>query len=89
MGSLTKRQDNTVPVMLELLPGLLIQTFGIGHIAQGRVGMGLFIMLSYWIVQGINLLLMGLLIGFVTYPLTFLFYAIAAPLNAADWKGER
>lgn len=88
MGSLVKRKDNTLAVMLELFPGVLLQTFGVGHIAQGRVGMGLFIMISYWALQAVNTMLMGVLIGFVTAPLTFLFYAIAAPLNAADYKGD-
>jgi len=78
-------QDNTVPVMLELGFGFFMQTFGVGHIAQGRVGLGLFIMLSYWALQFINALLCVVLIGIVTMPLTWLFYMVAAPMNAADF----
>ena len=83
-----RRKQNAVPVLLEVLPGLIFQTFGIGHIVQGRVGMGLFIMLSYWLLQAFNVLLMGILIGYVTAPLTWLFYMIAAPMNAADHEGD-
>jgi len=77
-------RDPTAAVLLEILPGFFVHTFGIGHIYQGRVGMGLFIMLSYWFLQAINGLLCLLLIGFVTAPLTWFFYLLAAPLNAAD-----
>jgi len=87
VDSLTKRRDNTLAVMLELLPGLIFQTFGLGHLSQGRIGMGLFIMLSYWAMLAINAALTVVWIGFVTGPLTLLFYAIAAPLNAADYDG--
>ena len=80
---LTKR-DPTAAVLLEALPGFFLQTFGIGHLYQGRVGMGLFIMLSYWCLQVVNALLTFLLIGFVTGPLTWLFYMVAAPINAAS-----
>jgi TM2 domain-containing membrane protein YozV len=81
-------RDSTIAVLLELLFGFVFQTFGVGHIYQGRVGMGLFIMLSYWALQAVNALLMVVLVGFVTAPLTFLFYMIAAPLNAAG-EGRR
>ena len=87
--SLIKRKENTAAVLLEAIPGFFLQTFGIGHLVQGRVGMGLFIMLSYWGLQAINMALMWVLIGWVTAPLTWLFYMFAAPLNAADWDGER
>ena len=83
-----RRKDNVAAVLLEVLPGIFLQTFGIGHIVQGRVGMGLFIMLSYWVLQGINALLTLVLVGFVTAPLTWLFYMVAAPLNAADYEGK-
>lgn len=82
-----RRKENTAAVLLEVLPGVFLQTFGIGHISQGRVGMGLFIMLSYWILQAINVALSWVLIGLVTGPLTFVFYLIAAPMNAADHEG--
>ena len=81
------QSNQTVPVLAEALPGFFFQTFGIGHLVQGRIGMGLFIMLSYWGLQAINAFLMIFLVGFVTAPLTWLFYMIAAPMNAADYEG--
>jgi uroporphyrinogen-III decarboxylase len=42
-------------------------------------------MLSYWVLQAINAALTLVLIGFVTGPLTWLFYMIAAPLNARGY----
>ncbi|MEZ4236156.1 MAG: hypothetical protein R3F59_08335 [Myxococcota bacterium] len=87
MGYALERRDNTAAVMLEVLPGLIFQVFGLGHIYQGRVGMGLFIMISYWALQALNLFLTIFLIGLVTGPLTWLFYLIAAPLNANDYRG--
>lgn len=87
MGQLVKRKPQYIPMALELIPGWF-QVFGIGHLVQGRVGMGLFIMFSYWGVQFINVLLMPFLIGFFTYPLTWLFYMIAATHNASDYDPE-
>ena len=85
MGSTALAQrDNTSAVLLEVFPGLFLQLFGLGHIYQGRVGLGLFIMISYWVLQAINAFLTLFLIGLVTMPLTWLFYLIAAPMNAAD-----
>lgn len=89
MGYGLERRDNTAAVLLEVLPGFFFQIFGIGHIAQGRVGMGLFIMLSYWGLQSINLFLCMFLIGFVTAPLTFVFYLVASAMNAADYGKSR
>jgi TM2 domain-containing membrane protein YozV len=83
------RPDPTVAALLEAVPGFFFQTFGIGHLYQGRLGMGLFIMLSYWTLQVINALLCLILVGFVTAPLTFVLYMIAAPLNALDDQGGR
>ena len=90
MGSYAlERTDNTAAVLLEVLGGLFFQVFGIGHILQGRVGLGLFIMISYWAVQAVNLFLMMFLIGFITMPLTWLFYLVAASMNANDWRSGR
>jgi hypothetical protein len=88
MGQLARREIQWVPVLLELIPGWF-QLFGIGHLYQGRIGLGLFIMFSYWGLQVINgflTLLFGL--GFVTGFLTWLFYMVAAPMNANDADGR-
>lgn len=86
---LARRNKNTTAVvLLEVIPGLF-GFFGIGHMAQGRIGMGLFIMLSYIVLQAINAALTFVLIGYITAPLTMLFYLIAAPTNAADYERNR
>jgi TM2 domain-containing membrane protein YozV len=79
-----RHQDNTVPVLLELGGGFFFQTFGVGHIAQGRVATGVTIMFSYWALQFVNALLCMVLIGLVTAPLTWLAYMIAAPMNVVN-----
>lgn len=76
--------DNGIAALLEILPGIFLQTFGIGHIYAGNVGRGLILMFGYWILQGINFLLTFLLIGWVTGVLTFLFFAIFSTIAASN-----
>lgn len=88
MGQLVKRESQLVPVLLEFIPGWF-HVFGIGHLVQGRVGMGLFIMFSYWglqVVNGFLTLFFGL--GFLTGFLTWLFYMVASAQNANDWDPD-
>ncbi len=56
-------------VVLEILPGLLIQTFGIGHMYAGHVGIGLAFMFGYWAILAVNILLCFFCIGWVTLTL--------------------
>lgn len=81
---MSSRNNTMVAVGLEVVPGIFFQTFGVGHLYRGRVGTGLAIMLSYWFLQAINAALCAVLIGFVTAPLTWLAYMIAAPTNLLD-----
>ncbi len=74
---------SVVAVLLEVLPGLFLQTFGIGHIYAGNVGVGLLFMFGYWFVQFINILLCFVLIGFLTGPLCFILAIIVSPLLAS------
>ena len=69
-------------VALEVVPGTLFQTFGIGHMYAGSIGKGLAIMISYWVLQAINVALCTILIGFITGPLTWLIYMVACPMTA-------
>ena len=71
-------------VLLELLPGFFFQTFGIGHMYAGNVGMGLLFMFGYWFVQFINILLCFVVIGFITLPLCWLAAMIISPILAAN-----
>ena len=74
-------------VLLEVLPGLFLQTFGIGHMYAGNVGVGLLFMFGYWFVQFINILLCFVLIGFITLPLCYILALVISPIlanNAAE-----
>ena len=71
-------------VLLEVLPGFFFQTFGIGHIYAGNVGVGLLFMFGYWFIQFINVLLCFLLIGFITFPLCWLAAMIISPILASN-----
>jgi TM2 domain-containing membrane protein YozV len=68
-------KDPTAAVLLEILPALCMQTFGIGNIYAGNVLVGIAIMVAYWISCLVNALLCVVLIGFVTWPLTWLAFA--------------
>ena len=76
--------DTGIAALLEILPGIFLQTFGIGHIYAGNVGRGLVIMFGYWALTAINALLCYVLIGFVTWPLTFLAFAIFSTIAASN-----
>lgn len=71
-------------VALELVPGFLFQTFGIGNIYAGNVGVGLLFLFGYWFVLFINILLCMVLIGFITLPICWIAMMIIAPLTAAN-----
>ena len=75
------RNQTMLAVALEVGPGTVFQTFGVGHLYAGRVGLGFAIMLSYWLLQAFNAFLMGFGIGFITAPLTWLAYMVFAPTN--------
>jgi len=83
------KHSNALAIGLEVAPGFFFQTFGIGHMYAGRVGTGVGIMLSYWVLQAINVALMSVWIGFITYPLTMLAYLVLAPTNVLDGNAGR
>lgn len=76
------KKSSGAPVALELLGGLLFQVFGVGNIVAGNVGIGLALMFSYWALQFFNILLMFVLVGFFTAPLTWVAFMVASPLIA-------
>ena len=76
--------DPAVAALLELLPGLIAYTFGIGHIYAGNVATGLIIMFSYWAVAFVNFLLCFVFIGFITWPLCWVAALIISSLTAAN-----
>ena len=71
-------------MLLEVLPGFFFQTFGIGNLYAGNVGVGLLFMFGYWFIQFINLLLCLLFIGFITLPLCFILAMVISPITASN-----
>ncbi|MEY2808149.1 MAG: hypothetical protein ACK57N_00935 [Planctomycetia bacterium] len=80
-------KDPGIALVLELLPGIAFQVWGLGSIYAGRVGQGLVIMLGYWLLQAVNILLMFVLIGFLTAFVTFVATATVASILA--WNAAR
>jgi TM2 domain-containing membrane protein YozV len=80
-GSIVNKNQTMLAVGLEVGPGAVFQTFGIGHLYAGKVGMGLGLMIGYWVLQAINLALTPFLIGYLTGPLTWLAFMVFAPTN--------
>ena len=73
-----------VAVLLEILPGIFFQTFGIGHIYAGNVAVGLLFMFGYWFVAFVNFLLLFVLIGIITWPLCWLATMIISSILASN-----
>ena len=81
-----------VAVLLEVLPGTLLFTFGIGNLYAGNIATGLILMFTYWALAIVNFFLIFVIIGFITWPLTFVAYLIIAlvsaqrAVNRANWQ---
>jgi TM2 domain-containing membrane protein YozV len=71
-------------VLLELLPGFFLQTFGIGQIYAGNVGLGLLFMFGYWFVFFVNFVLCFVLIGLITGPLCWIAAAVISSILASN-----
>ena len=82
-------RSSSTAVLLEFLPGFFIHTFGIGHIYNGRVALGLLAMFGYWFALAVNILLCFILIGIVTLPLTWILMLIFSTLSAANSANRR
>jgi TM2 domain-containing membrane protein YozV len=83
------RQESMVAVGLEVGPGTLLQTFGIGHLYAGKVGTGIAIMFAYWCLQAINAMLLPLGIGWITGALTWLAFVVLSPTNVLSSAPRR
>jgi TM2 domain-containing membrane protein YozV len=77
-------KDQGIALILELVPGMFLQTFGIGNLYAGNLGWGLVLMFGYWIAAWINFLLLFVLVGLVTWPITWLAFAAVASYLAAN-----
>jgi hypothetical protein len=88
MTQLTRSQSMTA-VGLEVVPGLF-GFWGIGHLYAGRVGTGLALMVSYWVLQAINAALVSFFgLGILTGGLTFLGYLVFCPTNVLSSRSSR
>lgn len=76
-------------VVLEILPGLFGQTFGIGNIYAGNVAGGVLMMLGYWVSCVINFFLCFAIIGLVTWPLTWAAFMVFCPICANNTANAR
>lgn len=81
-------KDPGIALILEILPGVFLNTFGIGNLYAGNLGWGLALMFGYWIASAVNFLLLFVLIGFVTWPLTWLCFAAVSCWLAAQKAKE-
>jgi len=71
-------KDPTAAVLLEIFPAICLQTFGIGNIYAGNVLVGVLVMFAYWATCVLNALLCVILIGFITWPLTWAAFAVGS-----------
>lgn len=81
-------KDVGIALILELVPGMFLQTFGIGNLYAGNIGWGIALMVGYWLAAAINTLLLFVLVGFVTWPLTWCAFAVASCWLAAQKAKE-
>jgi hypothetical protein len=77
-------KNHGLAVALELIFGSMFQTFGVGHIYAGNVGVGLAWMFGYWAVTTLNFFLCFLLVGFITWPLCWIAAMIISSITAAN-----
>lgn len=82
MGGMVSPKNPGLAVALELIGGFFLQTFGIGHLYAGNIGLGLGLMFGYWVLMAINIVLCAVLIGFVTWPITWLAFMIISSITA-------
>ena len=75
-------KNNGLAIVLELLGGSCFQTFGIGHLYAGNVGMGLGLMFGYWALAAINFALCFVVVGFVTWPITWVAFMVISAITA-------
>jgi len=77
-------KSGTTAWLLEFFFGLLLCTFGVGHIYAGKSDKGLIIMLGWWFILFLHFLLMATGIPFVSLPILWIIALIVSPINAAQ-----
>ena len=84
MNPMVTPKSGGLAVALELLGGFFFQTFGIGHLYAGNVGMGLGMMFGYWALTAINFVLCFAFVGFITWPVTWVAFMIISSITASN-----
>ena len=82
MGGMVSPKNPGLAVALELLGGFFLQTFGVGHLYAGNIGLGLGLMFGYWVLTAINVVLCFVIVGFITWPLTWLAFMVISAITA-------
>lgn len=68
-------------MLLELLPGLCIQTFGIGHIYAGNTGVGIGFLVGFWAIVLANIALIFFCgVGLIIWPVCWIIFMIVSPV---------
>ena len=68
-------------MLLELLPGLCIQTFGIGHIYAGNTGLGIGFLVGFWAIVLANVALIFFCgVGLIVWPICWIIFMILSPI---------
>jgi hypothetical protein len=82
MNPMVTPKNGGLAVALELLGGFFFQTFGIGHLYAGNVGVGHGLMFGYWALTAINFVLCFAFIGFITWPITWVAFMVISAITA-------
>ena len=82
MGGMVSPKNPGLAVALELLGGFFLQTFGVGHLYAGNIGLGLGLMFGYWVLTAINVVLCFVIVGFITWPITWLAFMVISAITA-------
>lgn len=70
-------KDPGTGLLLEILPALF-GLAGIGWLWAGEIGIGIALLIGYWVFIGIEVLLMFILIGFCLVPFNFIIPIVSA-----------
>ncbi|MDF1754561.1 MAG: DUF4339 domain-containing protein [Verrucomicrobiales bacterium] len=81
-GNYHRMKSPGIAILLEIIPGVFFQTFGLGNIYAGNLTSGLVLMLTYWSLAILNFFLLFILLGFITWPITFVIYLVLAIIFA-------
>ncbi|MBL7253051.1 hypothetical protein [Paractinoplanes lichenicola] len=76
------QRSSGTAVALEIVLGIF-GIFGVGNLYAGRIGTGIALMVSFWVLFWINFMLTFIVIGWFTYPVTWIVFLVVGPISAA------